>query len=180
MAGMAPSPPGGSQARAIATLPYQPLSMAFLTAKKPFWDDDGLAPGMWTNSVAGTVLPQRFGSDPTEITGLVVQARGQLAINWDRMGHAQALRAIVAQLEAMRPAARGKLRAHRLFSWGAQYFNGGDWAYFAPGQIADFVATMATPLGRIHFCGEHTATGARGFEGALESSERVVLEVLGA
>jgi monoamine oxidase len=39
---------------------------------------------------------------------------------------------------------------------------------------------MSKPTGRLHFCGEHTATSARGLEGALESSERVVLEVLAA
>ncbi len=168
----------GSQARAVATLPYQPLSIASLTTSEPFWDNDGLAPGMWTDSLPGTVIPQRFGASAEEISGLTVMARGQLAKNWDRMGHPGALARIVAKLEELRPAAKGKITALRLFSWGAEYFNGGDWAYFAPGQIADFVATMSAPAGRIHFCGEHTATGARGLEGALESAERASLEIL--
>lgn len=168
----------GAQARAVATLPYQPLSMAFLTATEPFWEHDGRAPGMWTNSALGTVLPQRFGATADEVTGLLVQARGGLARLWDRLGTEAALAKIVATFEELRPAARGKLKAHRLFSWEAEYFNAGDWAYFAPGQIASFVPTMAEPHGRIHFCGEHTATGARGLEGALESSERAALEIL--
>ncbi len=170
----------GSQARAVASLPYQPLSMAFLTAREPFWESDGLAAGMWTDSVLGTVLPQRFGASAQEVTGLVVQARGQLALDWDRMGHAQALQSITAKLEELRPASSGKLTAHRLFSWGAEHFNRGDWAYFAPGQLSDFVPTMADTVGRIHFCGEHTSKSARGLEGALESSERVVTEILAA
>lgn len=170
----------GSQARAVANLPYQPLSMVFLTAREPFWEADGLAAGMWTDSVVGTVMPQRFGDSPDEITGLVVQARGQLALDWDRMGHAEALRRITPTMEALRPAARGKLVAHRMFSWSAERFNRGDWAYFAPGQLSDFVPTMAGRAGRIHFCGEHTAQVARGLEGALESWERVVTEILAA
>ena len=60
-------------------LPYQPLSMAFLTATAPFWEEDGLAPGMWTNGLAGNVMPQRFGATPEEVTGFIVQARGGLA-----------------------------------------------------------------------------------------------------
>lgn len=168
----------GSQARGVATLPYQPLSIAMLQATEPFWDSDGLAPGMWTNSVLGTVIPQRFGATDEEVTGLMVHARGQLAKNWDRMGHKQALAAIVATLEELRPAAKGKVKALSVFSCGAEYFNGGDWAYFAPGQISDFVRTMAQPAGRIHFCGEHTATAARGLEGALESSERAAIEIM--
>jgi monoamine oxidase len=39
---------------------------------------------------------------------------------------------------------------------------------------------MAMPHQRLFFCGEHTALGSRGFEGAFESAERVSLEVLTA
>jgi monoamine oxidase len=36
---------------------------------------------------------------------------------------------------------------------------------------------MFQPQGRVHFCGEQTAVGARGMEGAMESGERAALEV---
>ncbi|WP_298195973.1 NAD(P)/FAD-dependent oxidoreductase [Novosphingobium sp.] len=169
----------GAQARAVATLPYQPLSIAFLTATSPFWEEDKLSPGMWTDGLTGTVIPQRYGATPEEITGFQVQARGALANYWDRLGRDGALQLVVAGLEAMRPAAKGKLVPRAYFSWSQEAFNGGDWAYFGPGQVRDFVNTMSQPAGRLHFCGEHTATGARGLEGALESAERVALEVLG-
>lgn len=170
----------GAQAEAVAQLPYQPLSIAFLTATSPFWDEDGLAIGMWTDGLAGTVIPQRFGSTPDEVTGLMVQARGGLAHYWDRLGRDTALAMIVSQIEAMRPAAKGKLMPRAYFSWSQQTFNGGDWAYFAPGQVSGLVDKMAKPAGRLHFAGEHTATGARGLEGALESAERAAFEILSA
>jgi monoamine oxidase len=44
--------------------------------------------------------------------------------------------------------------------------------------VAEFAAVMAQPHGRMFFCGEHTAIAARGMEAALESAERVSLEVL--
>jgi monoamine oxidase len=50
----------------------------------------------------------------------------------------------------------------------------------ATGPISAPANEMAKPAGRLHFCGEHTATGARGLEGALESAERVALEILDA
>jgi monoamine oxidase len=170
----------GAQAQAVASLPYQPLSMVFLTATAPFWDEDGLAPGMWTDGIAGNVMPQRFGAKPDEITGFIAQARGGLANRWDAMGREAVFAAVVSAIEAMRPSTKGKLRAAEFFSWKNEAFNLGDWAYFGPGHISHFVNEMAKPAGRIHFCGEHTATGARGLEGALESAERVALEVLGA
>lgn len=168
----------GMQARAIATLPYQPLSIAFITATAPFWQEDGLAPAMWTDGLLGNVIPQRYGATPEEITGFQVQARGALANHWDRLGRDTVLQMIVQGLGAMRPAARGKLQARAYFSWCREAFNAGDWAYFGPGQVRDFVNVMSLPAGRLHFCGEHTATGARGLEGAFESAERVALEIL--
>jgi len=170
----------GVQARAVATMPYQPLSIAFLTATAPFWEEDKQAPGMWTDGVTGVVTPQRFGATPEEITGFTVQARGAMAHYWDGMGKEAAMATIIAGIEAIRPSTKGKLRGAAYFSWIGERFNQGDWAYFSPGQVAGVMSEIGKPAGRLHFCGEHTATGARGLEGALESSERVALEVLSA
>ena len=168
----------GLQAQAIATVPYHQLTNIFLTVSRPFWEEDGLSPAMWTNSVIGTVYPQYFGVSDGEVTGLLVQGRGELALAWDRMGHAAAMAAVVDKLERFRPAAKGAVKAVHFHSWGTEEFSTGAWASFMPGQVRDLHAAMAQPAGRIHFCGEHTATSARGLEAALESSERVAIEVL--
>lgn len=167
----------GLQAEAVAQLGYQPISMVFLTADTSFWEQDNLAPGMWTDGVLGNVIPQRYGEDPQQITGFIVQARGNLADYWDRLGPENVKALIVARMEALRPAARGKVRAHSYFSWSQERFNVGDFSYLAPGQVK-WMAEIAKPAGNLFFAGEHTATAARGLEGALESSERVVLEVI--
>jgi monoamine oxidase len=168
----------GRQAQAIAAVPYQPLANMFLTVSRPYWEEDKLAPGMWTNSLLGTVMPQYFGANDTQVTGLLVQGRGELALTWDRMGRERAMIAAVETLETLRPAAKGAVKAVHYHSWGADEFSTGAWAYFMPGQIRDVHAAIAKPAGRIHFCGEHTAIAARGLEAALESSERVAVEVL--
>jgi len=51
---------------------------------------------------------------------------------------------------------------------------------FGPGQVAEFAGKLHVPHQRIHFCGEHTAVGNRGMEGAMESGERAAIEVLDA
>lgn len=168
----------GAQAEAVANMAHQQVATAFVTASAPFWDEDDLGAGMWTDSSLGTVMPQRFGATGDEITGFLVQARGRLAQHWDRMGKENLLAHVVAKMEELRPAAKGKLKAHDMLSWGAERFNGGAWAYFRPGEVGRLGTEMALPHGRIHFCGEHTAVGARGIEGALESSERVAIEIL--
>ncbi len=168
------------QAQAIATVPYQPLANIFATVTRPYWEEDQLAPGMWTNSLLGTVFPQYFGPTDTEVTGLMIQARGELALAWDRVGRDAAMATAVQTLEQLRPAAKGAVKPVHYHSWSSEEFSTGAWAVFMPGQIRDFHATMAQPAGRVHFAGEHTATGARGLEAALESSERVAIEVLSA
>jgi monoamine oxidase len=170
----------GPQARAVRVIPYQAISIAYLTARTPFWEADRLSPSMWTDGVAGQVVAQRFGATDDEVTGLSVMARGDLAHYWDRLGREEATRRIIAELETIRPAAKGQLVAGAYHSWTMEPFSAGDWAYFAPGQITAFAKTLSAPAGRVHFCGEHTAMANRGLEGAMESSERVAIEVLEA
>ena len=169
----------GPQAQAVMDLGYLPISMVFVTATSKFWEEDKLSPSMRTDGVLGNVFTQRFGDDPEEITGFTVQARAKLADYWDDLGGDTVKELVIRQLEKLRPAAKGKIKAHSYFSWGNQRFNGGDLSYFKPGQVAAFANDIATPSGRLHFCGEHTAVSARGVEAAMESAERVALEVLG-
>jgi monoamine oxidase len=168
------------QARAVATLAGQPLSVAFLTVKSRYWETDQLNPSMWTDGPAGTVLAQHFGATDADVTGLLLQARGELARYWDRLGKTAALELIVRTIEASRSAAKGQLVPVALHSWEGEAYSAGAWAVFGPGQVSTLAPTMALPTGRMHFCGEHTATGSRGVEGALESSERVAIEILAA
>lgn len=170
----------GPQAQAVATIPYQPLTNIFLTVQRPFWQDDGISPAMWTDSAMGTMFPQYFGAADGEVTGLLVQGRGELAKSWDRMGAERAKALVIDTLAALRPASRGAVSAVHYHSWAAEEYSQGAWAYFRPGQVTTLVPAMAQVAGRIHFCGEHTAVGARGVEGALESSERAAIEVLTA
>lgn len=170
----------GPQAKAVMTLGYQPLSIAFLTVRSPYWEADGLPPSMWTDGPLGTVIAQRYGETAAEVTGLCLFARGRLAQVWDRLGKEAVLRMVVDELARIRPASRGQVAGAAFLSWANEPFNGGDWAYFQPGQVSSFGAAMAAPAGRLHFCGEHTATANRGIDGALESSERAVLEIISA
>lgn len=166
------------QAKAVEEVSYQPISIAFLTAKAPFWEEDGFAPGMWSDSFSSTVIPQRYGATDEEVTGLMVQARGDLALEWDRLGAETAMAKIVADIEAMRPAAKGKLETRHYHSWAQEEFSGGAWAYHGAGQATTLPNVIADRAGPISFCGEHTENVSRGVEGALASAERVALEIL--
>jgi monoamine oxidase len=158
------------QAEAVASLGYQAISMVFLDARTPFWLNDGQSPSMWTNGDAGWVLAAPFGPDPAQpINGIVVHGRGQLGRRWAAMGAEAAMANTIAAIEALRPAAKGQLKALHYQAWADDPLAGGAWAIHAPGQPRRLGPVLAKPHGRVHFAGEHCSPDQRGMEAAASS-----------
>ena len=168
-------PVTGVQAEAIQTLPYGSCFHAFLETDAPYWENDGLPPGMWMDTTPGRLGPQ---TENGAAVGQYVFSTGRLAQFLNRMSKEQAEARLIADLVAARPAAKGKVRVARSWSWENDPYAGGMYAYWRPGMIAKYKATMAQPAGVIHFAGEHTSQSTRGLEGAMESGERAAFEVL--
>jgi monoamine oxidase len=170
---------GGKQALAINTLASQPVNILHLNIKRPFWEEDGRNPNIFSNGLAGMVVAERKGKTPQEVTSLTIWIRGRNATWMDTMDEKAAVAAIMDDFYKVRPAAQGKVEVGAYHSWYRQPFSAGDWALWAPGQVSAFASAVGTAHGRIHFCGEHTAVSNRGMEGAMESGERAAFEVLG-
>ncbi|RLA27530.1 MAG: FAD-dependent oxidoreductase, partial [Gammaproteobacteria bacterium] len=168
----------GTQAKAVQTLESQLINQVHMIAKKPFWEEDGMTANMFTNSLCGMLVAEHKGDNPADITSLTAWVRGHNAAWMDQVNEQDAIAAVVADIERLRPAAKGQLEVVAYKSWYRDPFASGDWAVWRPGQISAFANDIATPHEHIHFCGEHTAVLNRGMEGALESGERVALEVL--
>jgi monoamine oxidase len=155
------------QADAIATLPSQPLTQVYLAPRSRFWEQDGYAASLFTDTRAGM------------LASLTAWITGENAAALDRLPSARdAGHAVIAAIETLRPAAKGQLELIGMHSWGADAYAGGAWAYFRPGEVTRFAAVLGGAHGRLHFCGEHLATTSRGMEGAMESAEEAVAEIL--
>ena len=165
------------KAKAIRTVQVQKITKFILVPKRPFWEDDGLNPAMWTDTDAGAVRALRENPDSDEVTSLMAWTRGHLADYLDTLGDAAATAKVIGAYERLRPAAKGQLEPAGVKSWQTDPFAGGDWAVWAPGQVTESLPALIEPDDRIHFCGEHTATTNRGMEGAMESGERAAFEV---
>ena len=168
----------GTQRRAVKTLPFMKITMVVMETDRPFWESDGFNPSMWTDGPAGSVTATRYGDGVDDVTSLVSWTRGHAAEYLDRLGPETAKKLVIREIENLRPAAKGYLKAAHFHSWGMEAFSAGDWAVFRPGQIADFKNDMANAHGRLFFCGEHTASTNRGMEGAMESAERAAFEAI--
>ena len=163
---------------AILNVGQMLITQVHIIPTEPFWEEDGFDPSMWTDTPAGVVSAQRFGDSADEITNFLCWARGHTAQYLDTLGEEAVKARVVAEIEKLRPAAKGKLEARAFKSWQLDPFSGGDWAVWKPGQIASYLLDVGKAEGRIHFCGEHTALSNRGMEGAMESGERAAFEVM--
>jgi len=166
----------GVQGEAIRTLPHQHVTQIALTAKRPFWKEDGLSPNMWCEGLLSRTFAHRDERD--EVVSILVSAYGNKASALDRLGRDAAMARVIDEFERARPASTGLLEGVAWHSWGLDPDSAGDWAVFAPGTVTRFLPAMFAPHRHVHFCGEQTAVANRGMEGAMESGERAAIEVL--
>jgi monoamine oxidase len=166
------------QADAIATLPSQPLTQVYLAPRNRFWEQDGYAASLFTDTRAGMLAAARNRDDPAEVTSLTAWITGDNAAALDRLPADDAGRSVIAAIETLRPSAKGQLELIGMHSWGADAYAGGAWAYFRPGEVTRFARVLGRAHGRLQFCGEHLAKASRGMEGAMESAEEAAAAIL--
>lgn len=103
---------------------------------------------------------------------------GADAIAADRLSPDALVERSMAILRRIRPKAAKAIVPLKVFSWQKERFTGGTSASWAPGQVGAFANQIGQRHGRNHFCGEHTARLDRGMEGAMESADRAIIEIL--
>ena len=66
----------------------------------------------------------------------------------------------------------------RVYDWLHDHYSQGAFSHLRPGFVLRHMRHLGEPAGPIHFAGEHTALWNGFMEGALESAERVVAEII--
>lgn len=171
-----PEPPL-QQRRGIDELAYSLTTQILFRIDDAYWEQDGLPPTLWTDAGIGQLLAFPYGpGGATQSAALWMM--GKDAIAADKLAPQVLLERSMAVLKRIRPSAAKALTPIKVFSWQRERYTGGTWASWAPGQVGAFAHALGRPYGRIHFCGEHTARLDRGMEGAMESADRVTVEIL--
>ena len=159
------TPPVG---RMVAELPYTRASFAYISARRAFWQEDGLPPTLWTDDpLVGRVFV--LGDDPAMFK---LWTTGAGADMLDRLQPEEASQRIIASIEAARPSARGLLKVERFFSWQEQPESRGIYHHIGTGMARDLSAAAQWKGRNLHFAGEHLGQASSGMEAALESGER--------
>jgi len=171
--------PKANQGSAFQELDLTPCVQVHFVPNKKYWDEDGLEPSMWTDTIAGRFMALKNNPDnPDEVTSCLAYINGHRALSADKMGQEETVKQVKKALANIRPSLADALDFVYYWSWSDNPYAGGAYAYWKPGQITKFSKDIAAPLGRIHFAGEHTAKLNRGMEGAMESGERAAFEVM--
>ena len=83
------------------------------------------------------------------------------------------------KFEQVLPFMKNSIERSYSRSWTKDEFARGAYSHLKIGQFTGLLPHIKSPVGHIHFAGEHTAENYPGMEGALESADRVVSEITG-
>ncbi len=160
----------------IDTLPYNRITQVRMAFREPFWEADGFPPAM-----LGDTLFEKVFATPAEsgeLHELTAWLDGRGAEGLDGLTEADIGRAVRRSVGEARPSARGLLEVVNVTSWGRRRFARGSYHFWAPGQVTRLGPALQRPWGAVHWIGEHAAELQQGIEGAMESAEREVSNVL--
>jgi len=167
----------GPQLDATLNMGYTDTTRAHCRVKAPFWQEDGFAPSLFSDTDIQMFWAIDNHKGDGEYRGMFVMGgrSGQLV---STLPPEKASAYLVSRLEEIRPAAKGQVEVLKYHSWGRQPLQLGCRHRFKPGQVTAFANDMILPHTRLHFAGEHTRRLDYGMEAAMESGERAALEVL--
>jgi monoamine oxidase len=169
---------------AIGRLAYMPAARCHFQTRSRFWERDplGRLGGLdlvATDTMAGRVW-NTSSQQPDPALGMVhAYMFDTEALEFASHGD----RRVVAMRRLFRellPGIRGQITGVVHKAWQEDPWAGGGWGWTPPGDLHWMVPAMRRPEGRVHFAGEHTSLWIAWINGALESAERVVGEILHA
>lgn len=165
-----------AKAKLVRELPYNHITLVKLGIKAPFWDQDGLPPGLYADSFIERIVATPGQDDQLHMLDCWIKGRGAVAL--DRLPPAEIGARVLAELARVRPATAGKLEVLDVTAWGQNRFSRGAYHFWGPTQYGRFGQEWTKPWGRLHWIGEHMAELQMGMEGACESAEREAVAIM--
>jgi monoamine oxidase len=103
---------------------------------------------------------------------------GRVAEDVTAMTLGERERFVLDRMERAHPGTKEHFEASASHSWIDDPWARGASAEFHPGQLSRHLRALRSPVGRIHFAGEHTSPWTGWMNGALESGHRVAAELI--
>jgi monoamine oxidase len=163
----------------ITGLNYTPTTRVFMEVKQRFWESNGENGSAMTDLPIGQVQTHPMIKTGREGTRAILEshARGQDALQLDRMSNTNRLKFALEQMNKVHPNISNFYEGGISKSWQLDPYSLGAYSLFLPGQITSWLPEIVRPEGRIHFAGEHTSIYSASMEGAVESGARAAKEI---
>jgi monoamine oxidase len=121
-------------------------------------------------------LQQTWESSMGEAPLLSAYICGEESVKWGQLG--DPVNAGLYELNQIFPDAKAHFQRGWFHEWNRDRYSLGAFSHVAPGYVLEHMKYIAPHAGRLFFAGEHTSTWIGFLEGALESAERVVREIV--
>lgn len=169
-----------AQREAIQRAAYTQIIQAHVESARPWWEADGLPPGMWVDGPIERVFAQTDGAG--KLTGMqLVWMNGLGAMAQAGKSDEEIAGLVTSELARIRPASAGMTTVRRIVRWtDANPLAGGGYMHYEPGQVGRWASALPQPAGRLYLAGEHLSRLHTGMEGAMESAENAALALLEA
>lgn len=164
----------GKQA-AIRELPATSVARVYLQVSRRFWDED--TPPSTPTDLPIMLAAEASRGQPGGRAILEAFITGPGAREVERMAPADRVSFAAGHMERIYPRLARHLERGGSYTWDADPWSRGDYAWFHPGQMRRFLPHLAAPEGRVHFAGDHTSASPGWMNGALESGLRAAGEI---
>ncbi len=160
-------------------LEYTPVTRVYLQIRRRFWEDEDRGGGAGTDLPVQTVSEQPFAESALVGPRGILEAhmKGDQAARIAALAPEEQIAFAIENIEKVQPGLSRYVEAGTSYSWGADPWAGGAYAWWKPNQLTEWVPELARAEGRVHFAGDQTSPIPRTIEGALMSGLRAVREV---
>jgi monoamine oxidase len=169
---------------AIHRLRYFAGARCYFQTRSRFWEHDPLGPLGGLNLVGTDTMAGRIWNTSSQQADPRLGMVHAYMLDTEALefaGHGARRVAAVRQLfRRLLPGIRGQIVGVAHKAWQEDPWAGGVTGWTQPGELRWMFPAMRRVEGRVHFAGEHTSLWIAWMNGALESAERVVGEILRA
>jgi monoamine oxidase len=175
----------GEKIDAIHAVRYVPATKVAFHCREPFWEEAGITGGA---SCSGGRIRQTYypAADGDPALGAVLLASYTIGEDADvlgRMPAAARYTTVLTELARMHPQLlrTGMVLNAASAAWGQHRWSGGGCSVrWGLDQAAaeDLRRTVASPVGRLYFAGEHCSSSPAWIDGAIESAREAVAGIV--
>lgn len=179
----------GPKLRAMRQVTYDSSTKVLATTRQRFWEtEEGIyGGGTYTDLPVGITY---YPADNATAKDAAVSARpatilasytwGQQARRLAAIPHAERAQVVLENLARVHPQLlqSGMVLQTASMAWDNHPYSSGAFAWFSPGQHETLYQHLIAPDGRLFFAGEHASFTPTWQQGALESAQRVLKQLL--